>query len=264
MDSAERLGTVRLVSGEPSVTIEHFTRDDLRGAMLFRAFARSAPRAIFLRPGRSILLAVLTAGLFPTGLLLSRLWMIASFHRFRVAELSRWLGLLAADAPLEAAPPIRRIRPTGILLLAWSFWFAGLITGVAAAGAAGYRSRLITIAVAAVAAAGFMQVLAVATLRLRVAQFFGLPEVRRSLGKIGAVDPSLPGWTLWPMALLPAVAFPFLLLHWRLVALWTIAAVSSLLAAEVQRGYITVADRRLRYAVARAIGRRTRAGAPQP
>jgi hypothetical protein len=107
-----------------------------------------------------------------------------------------------------------------------------------------WRAGLLT-AIGALVASSILQIVAILTLRMRTAQFFGhLLHVH--------APPSLPGWVLWPLLLV----LPFVglwMCGWRGVAVGLIPAVFATLASEVQRGYITVTDRRLRYAVARRL-----------
>lgn len=241
---------------------------NLRGAALRRSFARSPNQALFWRAKRAVVAATLTAGILPTGLLLLRLWRYAAHHRFRAGELVQWLH--ASESTMSPGRPpgvVARLRPSGVLLAAGMAWVTGTTCAVMVAGSAllsllsgfgGPRDdpRASPVALAGVAlltASSFLQILAILVLRLRVErciQRLSLAAV--SLGPVRAA-PELPVWVVWPMILIVPWAAVWLAGS-RWAAIWAVPAVFAVLASEVQRGYITVSDRRLRYAIARRIG----------
>jgi len=236
--------------------------------MLRKSFARGTIRAIYVGPLQSLLMALLTAGVWPTGLLLTRLWLYASFQRFRGGELARWAAYRNGVRDEPYAHLVRRIRPTGVLVFAGVFWIvaaaAGLVIVVSFARwhlgwspplpADPRRCAPMVVLMVAGFATSIFHILAVLQIRLKMSQLIGRLAIWQIVISKNAGKADLPGFVLWPQALF-VVAAPLLWLHWRWSAYWLIAAVAAMLAAEVQRGYITVADRRLRIAVARAIGR---------
>ncbi|MDW8263361.1 MAG: hypothetical protein RMJ35_12610 [Phycisphaerales bacterium] len=121
------------------------------------------------------------------------------------------------------------------------------------------RSLLAFFLVAGVGAASLFQIGAVLRLSLRM-WCFGQSCRRQGL-LIRLPEPwrNLPTQVLWPMLIAP-LAIPLQWTDHPWPALWLTCVSFALLAAEVQRGYITVADRRLRLALARAIGHRMRCG----
>lgn len=242
-------------------------RTDRRGWSLRKAYSRPANGSLYLKPLQALTIAIASMGLLPTGLLLSRLWMAASYQRFCAGELARWLGLIDPEADSGNVSPIRRIRPTGCLLVGWAMWAVAAGCGLAAGGMAiagtGPAKTMLMLAGAASAAASCCQLMAIASLRLRVHQFIHRREVLDRLRPVSPVDPALPGWSVWPLALIAASEIILVGLGFRPAAVWMVAAGASVLAAEVQRGYITVADRRLRFAVARAIARKLLIAIPE-
>lgn len=241
---------------------------NLRGAALRRSYARSPNQALFWRVKRAVVTATLTAGILPTGLLLLRLWRYAAHHRFRAGELVQWLRASGCIMP-RGRPPgvVERLRPSAVLLAAGMAWATGTTCAVIIAGSALLRlpsgldgprddPRASPVALAGVAlltASSFLQILAILVLRLRVERFIQrLSLAAVSLGPVRAA-PELPVWVLWPMTLIVPWAAVWLG-GYRWAAIWAVPAVFAVLASEVQRGYITVTDRRLRYALARRIG----------
>jgi hypothetical protein len=253
-----------------TIVVEQLGATDLHGAMLRKSFSRGPNRALYWPPARSLIAALLTAGLLPTGFLLWRLWLYASHHKFRAVELAAWMrapgppqfgdrihGHLSASGPFN----LRTIRPVPIFIvgaLCWSGACALLVT--IAANWVGLldlvsRSHDLTVVLFAAMsmAASLAQLASVLSLRMRVHGYFARPDLKAIAYATADVDPNLPMWSLWPVLLSPLVIVAKLA-DSRVAALWIIAALVSALAAEVQRGYITVADRRLRYAIARQIG----------
>jgi hypothetical protein len=252
---------------QPQFLVERFGPDDLRGAMLRRSYVRRHHRALAHHPVRAGFEALLTAGLWPTGRLISRLWAYATQHRYRAGELADWL---ADRRGVEGRPYLRLIRrtcPQVLFPLAVALWLVA--AGTMAIGLIGAIGgwlghwpvpggawRVWSMAYsAAIGGAGLSHVSAVMQVRLRVEQ------AMERLGVLGLnFDPvrtgrDLPAWVLWPLLLLPAVVLVGVATgSGRAVLAWGLGASVGMLAAEVQRGYISVADRRARVAVARAIG----------
>ena len=233
--------------------------------MLRKSFSRAPNRTLFAHPISALIQTLATAGLWPTGVLIWRLWLYAAHHRFRAGELLWWLS--GGDTPPAVPAAVRRIRPTGLLVAALIAWLLAAASWIALVGRAlpawmewtaplptdPRRSYLALAATGLLIVAAMLQIVAILTLRLRVEQFFrrlnlAVPRMRLTLP-----DPPLPAWTIWPMLL----AAPWVLL-WlsgsRWLGWWTIGVIVAMLAGEAQRGYISVTDRRLRYAVARRIG----------
>jgi len=256
------------------VTLEDLAPGDLRGAALRKSYARSPNQALFWRPRRTMLLALLTAGTAPTGVLLLRLWKYATHHRYRAAELVRWLG--GSESSLQSRGRwTDGLQPTGALLLAGTAWAAGgacvaVTAGVGIAalmrGGGGLthdpRDSLIALsAIALLAGSSLVQIVAILTLRLRVDQFVRRLEQAAVRLRPVRSAPELPGWVVWPMVLIVPWSAVWLA-GYRWVAVWMMPAIFAVLASEVQRGYITVTDRRLRYALARRIGFLLHGGSP--
>jgi hypothetical protein len=108
--------------------------------------------------------------------------------------------------------------------------------------------------VVAVPTASILLMLGILSLRLRLTQLIERLAIWDLAIRVPRRSLDLPQFVLWPLTGF-AVVMPLILLQKRWAAFWLIAAIAGMLAAEVQRGYIIVADRRLRIAVARAIGR---------
>jgi hypothetical protein len=250
-----------------TITVENFAPADLHGAMLRKSFSRPANRALFWPAIQSLIAAFLTAGLLPTGFLLWRLWLYATHQRFRAGDLAKWLR--ASDPPqfdymirpiLPAVFNLRSVRPTSIFIVAAVCWLTACAMPIISLAAAGglidisprARDLLLVLFFALISAAAMALLATILALRMRVHGYFARPDLKSIAVTAISVDPNLPLWTLWP-ALLSPLAVIAKLLDSRLAALWVVAALVAMLAAEVQRGYITVADRRLRYTVARAI-----------
>lgn len=250
------------------ITVERYGHPDLAGAMLRKSFSRSPVRAAYWAPGKSVFFALISAGVWPAALLLYRLWLYGSFQRFRAGELAKWAEQRAGSSGAPYARLVRLVRPTaeitlGIfciwIALACGFWLAAWFTlarfdVVASFPVDPRRCLPAMVFVIAIFLASIFQMLAVIKLRLRVEQLIERLNVWGIHVSRKTVDPNLPRFVLWPIGLL-LLGLPSILLHWRWMAFWQIAVAASVLAAEVQRGYITVADRRMRLAVARAIGR---------
>lgn len=251
-----------------TVTVIDLAPADLRGALLRKSFSRSPNQALYWSAGRSVPAAILTGGLLPAAVLLRRLWRYASHQRFRGGELLDWLrGGDVLTPPGDRPADLRRVRPTGLLVAAGIAWAAGAVLVAwlalrAAASAVGWATPLpadprhapaAMAAVAALSASSVLQVVAILSLRLKVERFVArLERAAPALAPVRA-DPTMPAWTLWPMLLAIPWAALWLAGH-RWAAAWLMPAVVALLASEAQRGYITVTDRRLRYALARRIG----------
>lgn len=245
------------------VSITDLGPADLAGAMLRKSFSREPNRTLFARPIAAAAQMLATAGVWPTGMLIWRLWLYASHQRFRAGELLSWLG-----DPAETHPPaVRRIRPTWLLVAALVAWvlaalaLAGLV-GQAILAWAGWvdplpsdprRSTPALSAAGLIIAASILQIVSVLTVRLRMEQFCRRLSAAEPRLRLRVPDPAIPAWCVWPMLL--AVPWAGLWIGgYRWLAWWLMPAIVALLAAEVQRGYITVTDRRLRYAIARRIG----------
>jgi hypothetical protein len=225
--------------------------------MLRKSFARGPSQKLFLSPIRTLVWAALTAGLMPTALLILRLWFYASHQRFRAGELVRWLSDGSADARLAT----RSIRPTAPLLVAavavafsvfsmigWVAWAAV----VSLPRSPGRFPPAVGLAMSVIVAS-LSQVITIFTLRLRMQQFVG--RLNRAAGlRVRTTDPRIPAWTVWPMLLIVPWSALWLA-GFRWTAWWLMPAIVATLAAETQRGYITVTDRRARYAIARRVGR---------
>ncbi|HRK30749.1 MAG TPA: hypothetical protein PLD59_06690 [Tepidisphaeraceae bacterium] len=248
------------------VTVKSLGHHDLPGSMLRASFRRRGPAQFYFSPASALVMSLLTAGLFPTGLLLVRVWMYATPHRFRARELMTWL----ADGDRAISPMWRamlaRVRPTAPLAAAGGLWLIALggaavlvvqglhwLAGGPPLPADARRSVGLLVAGAGSALASLALLLSTLQLRLHLWRLMArLPVLELDCRK----DPArfdLPRWVVWPVAGAPVV-LALTAGGWLWPAMWLMSSVVATLAAEVQRGYIIVADRRLRVAVARAIG----------
>lgn len=248
------------------VTVIDLGPDDLAGAMLRKSFSRPPNRALYVRPFHGLLIALLTAGLMPTGLLIRRLWLYASHQRFRATELAEWL----ADGKSLSGQALRWIRPTGLIVAAGGVWSIATMLAVYAGLTAvtGWTPavRIRGLYVEAMALTAMLQILSVLILRMRVERclcmlcnasghdgsgkraFAALRSgLEQTLGRS-----AIPLASLWPMLMVIPWSLVWLA-GWRTAAAWLAGGIMATLAAEVQRGYITVSDRRMRYALARRI-----------
>jgi hypothetical protein len=233
--------------------------------MLRKSFSRAPNRTLFAHPISALIQTLATAGLWPTGVLIWRLWLYASHQRFRAGELLWWLS--GGDAPPAVPAAVGRIRPTGLLVAALVAWLLALIAWVGVIGRAMLawmewttplptdprQSYPALTAAVLLIVATMLQIVAVLTLRLRVEQ--ALQRLNRAVPRLRLTmpDPTLPAWTIWPMLLAAPWVILWLSGH-RWLGWWTIGVLVAMLAGEAQRGYISVTDRRLRYAIARRIG----------
>src|SRR5262245_13324885 len=98
--------------------------------MLRKSYARRPNKAVFWGPLSTLGAALATAGLWPMGLLLCRLWFYASHQRFRAGELRRWM-LEGEPVDRNASqrstnPTDPRVAPVIPIWLACSCWLAAL------------------------------------------------------------------------------------------------------------------------------------------
>lgn len=256
-------------AGQSQVVVESLGGKDLAGAMLRRSFSRRPNKSLYWPPLPAVAVAFITAGLWPGGLLIYRLWKYATHQRFRAGELALWVR--KPNPPviqsMSAGSPVHDVHWTEIMprfairmsMLCWLVAVA--IGGVIALNllldfqflqSRSGSTRMMVIWFVLISLACMLHISAVFGLRERVESCFCRRDMRLALLRASRTR-NMPLWCLWP-AVLALFSIPVKLAGFQFAAMWIVTATAAVLASEIQRGYITVADRRLRLSVARAIG----------
>lgn len=256
-------------AGQPQVIVESLGDKDLAGAMLRRSFSRRPNRNLYWAPLPAVVAAFFTAGLWPSGLLIYRLWTYATHQRFRAGELARWVR--TPNPPIiqsmNSGSPVHdvhwtKIMPRFTIHLSMLCWLAAVaIGGVIALNllfnfeflqSRSGSTRMTVIWFVLTSLACMLHISAVFGLRERVESCLTRRDMRLPLSSAPG-SRNMPLWSLWPAAL-ATLSIPVKLAGFQFAAVWIVTATAAVLASEIQRGYISVADRRLRLSVARAIG----------
>jgi hypothetical protein len=259
----------------PDVTVEELAHRDLLGRMLRKSFSREPHRRLYWPTRRALVRGLLTAGAWPALVLLWRLSRYADHQRYRGRMLLDWVRVnmrqespAARNADPSEIPPLKlinRVRPVALMYLAGLCYLAAVVGLMIAMARPSFFDRLhfggvsglfilLPAAWVAMMIGSLLHGLAIIVLHWRFARFAaGLGEYGFTLRPRAFEPPRVAPAAAVLLAALPLIAAPLLYFLWPVGAAVGFA-IGPLLAAEQQRGYITHADSRLRYAIARRIG----------